>query len=93
MFESLKSHLVSINFEYLFSAGGGPVKNRLNAPSSNWSRISAFHAGDTGSSPVGVTRSYQPNCIGRNSIILTLTLIVFQREKTILGVGLSTDAF
>ena len=56
MFESLKSHSTSINFEYLFSAGGGPVKNRLNAPSSNWSRISAFHAGDTGSNPVTHTK-------------------------------------
>ena len=56
MFESFKSHSTSINFEYLFSAGGGPVKNRLNAPSSNWSRISAFHAGDTGSNPVTHTK-------------------------------------
>ena len=29
MFESPKSHLTSINFEYLFSAGGGPVKTAL----------------------------------------------------------------
>lgn len=52
-FESpIRHHIqffVLTSFQFLFWR-----QCRHNAPSSNWSRISAFHAGDTGSSPVGV---------------------------------------